>query len=472
MPAGISLAKATEMAADLRKAVREFPEISYIVTQLGRNDDGTDPWTPSHIEASVGLHPYNTWPGGGSKHDLIGRIAERFRRMPGFNVGFSQPMIDNVNDKIAGAHSQLVVKIFGDDFNELRRIGKEIVDILQDTPGAADISIDQEPPLPQIAVKVDRQATARYGINVADVADLIRTGIGGDAVSQIFIGERHYDAAVRFPPAARGSPEAIGDLLLTSTGGALIPLSQVAQVSLQTGESTITREMNHRHLTVKFNYRDRDLSSLLAEAQQKIGERVALDPEKYRIEWAGQFENQQRAEARLLLILGLVLAVMVVLLYAGFGILRQALLILGVVPLATLGGLIAVHATGTTLNVASGVGFIALFGVAVMNGVVMVANLNRVRGSGVPLSEAVLIGAGERLRPVLMTASVATVGMLPAALATGIGSDVQRGLATVVSGGLILATLLTLFVIPTFYLVLERWAERRAAAGAPAVARA
>ena len=179
MPAGISLSKATEMAADLRKAVREFPEISYMVTQLGRNDDGTDPWTPSHIEASVGLHPYNTWPAGETKHDLIQRMAERFRRMPGFDVGFSQPMIDGVEDKIAGAHSQLVIKIFGDDFNELRRIGKEIVDILRATPGATDVSIDQEPPLPQIAVKVDRQAAARYAINVADIADLIGTGIGG-----------------------------------------------------------------------------------------------------------------------------------------------------------------------------------------------------------------------------------------------------------------------------------------------------
>jgi cobalt-zinc-cadmium resistance protein CzcA len=469
MPAGISLSKAAEMAADLRNAVREFPEVSYVVTQLGRNDDGTDPWTPSHIEASVGLKPYNTWPAGETKHHLIARMAERFRTMPGFDVGFSQPMIDGVNDKIAGAHSQLVVKIFGDDFNELRRIAKEIVEILENTRGATDVAIDQEPPLPQIAIKVDRQAAARYGINVADIADLIRTGIGGDAVSQVFIGERRYDTTVRFPPAARGSPEAIGNLVLTAPGGALIPLSQVAQVALQTGESMITREMNHRHLTVKFDYRDRDLSSLLAEAEQKVRESVSFDPDKYRIEWAGQFENQQRAESRMLLILGLVLALMAVLLYGGFGVLRQALLILGVVPLATLGGLIAVHATGTTVNVASGVGFIALFGVAVMNGVVMVANLNRIRETGAPLSEAVLIGAGERLRPVLMTASVATVGMLPAALATGIGSDVQRALGTVVSGGLILATLLTLFILPTFYLVLERRAERRAAAAAASV---
>ncbi len=468
MPAGISLAKATEMAGDLRRAVREFPEVSYIVTQLGRNDDGTDPWTPSHIEASVGLHPYGTWPSGETKPKLISRMAAKFRTMPGFDVGFSQPMIDGVNDKIAGAHSELVIKIFGDDFNELRRIGKEIVDILESTPGTADVSIDQEPPLPQIAVKVDRAATARYGINVADVSDLIKTGIGGDPVSQVFIGERRYDTTVRFPASARSSPEAIGNLVLTSSSGALIPVSQVAQVVLQTGESTITREMNHRHLTVKLNYRGRDLSSLLADAHKQVDEKVSFDPDKYSIEWGGQFENQRRAEARLALILGLVLGLMVVLLYAGFGILRQALLILGAVPLATLGGLIALHATGTTLNVASGVGFIALFGVAVMNGVIMVANLNHVRERGVPLFEAVLIGAGERLRPVLMTASVATVGMLPAALATGIGSDVQRGVATVVAGGLIMATLLTLFIIPTFYLVLERRAAKRAAA-APAV---
>ena len=465
MPAGISLTKATEMAAQLRKATREFPEVSYIVTQLGRNDDGTDPWTPSHIEASVGLHPYDTWPAGETKQDLIHRMAARFRAMSGFDVGFSQPMIDGVNDKIAGAHSQLVIKIFGDDFNELRRIGKEIVEVLESTKGAADVSIDQEPPLPQIAVKVDRAATARYGINVADISDLIRTGIGGEAVSQVFIEERHYDTTVRFPPDARNSPEAIGDLVLTSSNGALIPVSQVAQVQLQAGESTITREMNHRHLTVKFNYRNRDLSSLLAEAQKSVSEKVRYDPDNYTIEWGGQFENQRRAEARLLLILGLVLGLMVVLLYAGFGVLRQALLILGCVPLATLGGLIAIHATGTTLNVASGVGFIALFGVAVMNGVIMVANLNRVREAGVPLLDAVLTGAGERLRPVLMTASVATVGMLPAALATGIGSDVQRGLATVVAGGLIMVTLLTLFILPTFYFVIERRVERRHAAG-------
>jgi cobalt-zinc-cadmium resistance protein CzcA len=462
MPAGLSLRKATEMAADLRRATLEFPEVSYVVTQLGRNDDGTDPWTPSHIEASVGLRPYDSWESGDTKQQLISRMSARYKELSGFDVGFSQPMIDGVNDKISGAHSQLVVKIYGDDFGELRRIAREIVEVLRATPGSADVAIDQEPPLPQIAIKVDREATARYGINVSDIADLIEKGIGGAPVSQIFIGERRYDATVRFSAAARSSPEALGDLTLTSSDGALIPLSQIAKITLQAGESTITREMNRRHLTVKLNYRDRDLSSLLEDARAGVSKKVSFDPRKYQVEWGGQFENQRRAERRLIAVMGLVIGLMIVLLYPGFGVLRQALLVLGIVPLATLGGLVAIHATGTTLNVASSVGFIALFGVAIMNGVVMVANLNRARLSGLPLREAVAAGAEERLRPVLMTATVATVGMLPAAVATGVGSDVQRGVGTVVAGGLLTATLLTLFIIPVFYFLLEQRALRRA----------
>jgi len=467
MPAGLSLEAAKEMAADLRKALSEFPEVSYVVTHTGRNDDGTDPWPPSHTEAGVGLRPYDTWPAGGSKKDLIRRMDARLHELPGFDLTFSQPIIDSVADKMFDPHSQIAVKIFGDSFNELRRIGKEIVDVLAAVPGTSDVAIEQQPPLPQIVIKIDREATARYGINVADIAALIQTGIGGGAVSQVFIGERRYDTSVRFPDAARNNPEAIGNLLLTSSGGALIPLSQVARIQLQMGESTITREMNHRHLTVKLNFHDRELSSLVAEATKAIAEKApSFDPKRYRIEWGGQFEKQQRAEARFKLIVGLILGLMIILLYSGFGVLRHALLILVVVPLATLGGLIALHVTGTTLNVASGVGFVALFGVAVLNGVIMVANLNRIRDLGVPLLDAVLAGACERLRPVLMTAAVATVGMLPAALATGVGSDVQRSVAAVVAGGLVPATFLTLFLVPTFYFVVERWAANRVQAAA------
>jgi cobalt-zinc-cadmium resistance protein CzcA len=462
MPPGISLQKATDMVAELRRALNEFPEVSYVVSHIGRNDDGTDPWTPSHMESAVGLKPYNTWPAGETKQDLEQRMSARLDKLPGFEIAFSQPIMDSVLDYVFDPHSALAVKVFGDDFNELRRIGNAIIAVANTIPGVADAAIDQYTPLPQISIKVDRAATARYGINVADVANLISTGIGGSAVSQLFIGERHYDITVRFPAEDRNSPEAIKNLVLTSSDGALIPLSQVAQIKLQSGESMINREMNHRYLLVKLDYHDRDPLSVVADVTNAINQKVAFDRSKYHIEWGGQLEGQERAEARFKLIIGMVLAAMMVLLYAEFGRLRQVFLIVGVVPLATLGGLIALHATGTTLNVASGVGFIALFGVAVLNGVIMVANLNRVREQGVPLFEAVLAGAGERLRPVLMTASVATVGMLPAALATGVGSDVQRNLATVVAGGLIPATLLTLFIVPTFYFVMERWAARRA----------
>jgi len=465
MPPGISLQKATDMVAELRRALDSFPEVSSVVSHIGRNDDGTDPWTPSHMEAAVMLTPYRTWPAGETKQDLIARMAAKLDQLPGFEIAFSQPIMDSVLDYVFDPHSSLAVKVFGDDFNELRRIGNDVIGVLNTIPGVTDAAIDQYTPLPQISIKVDRAATARYGINVADVVNLISTGIGGAAVSQLFIGERHYDITVRFPAADRNNPEAIKSLVLTSSDGALIPLSQVAQVKLQTGESMINREMNHRYLLVKLNYHDRDALSVVADVSKAVEQKVSYDRRKYHIEWGGQLEGQQRAEARFRLIIGLALAAMMVLLYAEFGVLRQVFLIVGVVPLATLGGLIALHATGTTLNVASGVGFIALFGVAVMNGVIMVANLNRVRGEGMPLLDAVLAGAVERLRPVLMTATVATVGMLPAALATGVGSDVQRNLATVVAGGLVPATLLTLFIIPTFYFAVERWAERRAAAG-------
>src|SRR5882762_2915719 len=460
LPPGLSLQKATSMANELRAATLEFPEITTIVTQLGRNDDGTDPWTPSHIESFVGLRPYPTWPSGESKLDLIKKLGDRFSKIPGVTAGFSQPMIDGVNDKISGAHSDLVVKVFGQDFTELRRIAGNLVSILDKVPGASDVTIDQEPPLPQIQVKVDREAAARFGINVADIASIIESGIGGKAVSTVFLGERRYDIAVRFDESVRGSPDQISSLTVTLPSGARIPLSQVAQIGTASGESSITREMNRRHLTVRLNLRGRDLSSFLSEAQERIGNEVKFNPTKYQIEWGGQFENQQRAQRRLAFIIPGVLALIFVLLYSAFGTLRHAALILTIVPVALLGGLIALYLRGMTINVSSAVGFIALFGVAVQNGVIMVANLNHHRDAGEDLVDAIVLGAKERLRPVLMTATVAALGLLPAALARGVGSDVQRPLATVIVGGLISATLLTLLVLPSIYLLVERQAEK------------
>jgi cobalt-zinc-cadmium resistance protein CzcA len=463
MPSGLSLEAASEMASELRRTVREFPEVRFIMTQLGREDAAVDAWTPSHVEAPVGLTPYDTWPKGETKADFVRKLNARLQQLPGFNVGINQPISDMVFDLVGGAHSALVIRVVGDDFAEDRRIANGIVDILRNTRGTAEASIFQEQPLPQIVIEADRAAAARYGINISDVTSLIQNGVGGAAVTQVYVGDRTYDVSVRYPLGSRNDPEAIGNLPLTSSSGMQIPLHQVAKITQRNGEGTITRTNNRRNLTIRIDLADRDLVSYLDEVKEKIGQSVQFDGSKYRLEYAGQFENQQRAERGFAMVLILVLAVMLLLLYTEFGKLRQAVLILGVVPLAALGGLIALLIRGETLNIATAVGFIGLFGVAVQNGIIMVANLNRVRDTGVALREAVLTGAMERFRPVLMTATVATIGMMPAALATGVGSDVQRGVATVVIGGMILATLLTLLVVPSFYYSLERIAERWAA---------
>jgi cobalt-zinc-cadmium resistance protein CzcA len=462
MPTGIALDKASDMASDLRRAVLKYPEVSYVVTQSGRNDDGTDSWTMSHIEAPVGLKPYDTWPAGESKRQFVDRLAAGLTKdLPGYSIGISQPIIDGVNDLIGGAHSPLVIKIYGDDLNVLRATGKQIIDVLNTIQGTSSASLFQEPPIPQIEIKLDREKAARFGINMSDVTNVIQTGVGQAPVSTVYVGERTYPLTVRFTRASRDRPEALGNLLVNTSNGVQVPLSQIAEVRLRVGESTVTRENGQRNLTIRIDNRDRDLTSYLAEAQSKIAARVHFDPNQIRLEWGGQFENQRRAESRLLVILGMLMVIMLILLTVGTGSVRQAGLILGVVPLATLGGLISLHLTGQNLNVASGVGFIALFGVAVQNGIIMVSNLNRMRKSGFELHEAIMKGATERLRPVLMTATVATLGMLPAAIHTGVGSDVQRGIATVVVGGLAIATVLTLFVLPSMYHVIEHWAEER-----------
>jgi cobalt-zinc-cadmium resistance protein CzcA len=460
MPTGLSLDKASQMTSQLRKVVREFPEVSYIVTQLGRNDTGSDPWTPSHVEAGVGLTPYSTWHGE-TKAEFLHKFRARMDQMPGISVGISQPIVDGENDMIGGAHSPLVLRIYGDDFHELRRIGNEIVGVLRGVRGTADASIFQEPPIPQLTITADRDAAARYGINVGDITNLIQTAIGGSPITQVYVGDRTYNVTARVANGVANNLQTVGELPLTSASGAQVPLKEVAHIKLATGESTISHEEGERQLTIRIDNRDRALSEYLADAQQQIDQKVHFDPSTYRLEWAGNFQNEQRAQARLIVVMGLVMAIMAVLLFAEFGRFHQAVLVLGVVPLAAVGGLIALHVRGETLNIATAVGFIALFGVAVQNGIIMVSNINRVRHEGMALFEAVLVGATERFRPVLMTATVASIGMLPAALATGIGTDVQRGLATVVVGGLPIATLLTLFILPSLYYGLENFIKQR-----------
>lgn len=461
LPPGISIEKSKQMGADLRKAVRKFPEVSYVMTQVGRDDEGAEAFSLSHIECAVGLKPYSTWKNGKTKADLIEEMNDTLSRMPGYDVSFSQPIIDMVMDQIAGAHSDLAIKIYGDDIAETRRIAEQVEGIVKRIPGAVDVAIDQEPPMPQLQIIADRDRIAQYGLNVSDVADLIELAIGGKAVSQIFVGSKSYDVICRFNDESRNTPERIGSLMVTTDSGSKIPLSQIANIKMTTGASTISREMNKRHLTIHVNLRGIDLTSFLNQANKAIGQQVKYDPNAYRLKWAGQFENQHRAYSRLGIIVPLALGLMLLLLFAALGHFRQAALLMCVVPLALFGGMLALNVRGMTLNVSSAVGFIALIGVAIQNGVIMISHINNLRSRGRTLRDAVITGARHRFRPILMTATVAVLGLLPASLSTGIGSDVQRPLATVIVYGLLFATIITLYILPSLYYMMEKRIEEK-----------
>lgn len=456
LPPGISIEKSKEMGAELRKAVKQFEEVSYVMTQVGRDDEGAEAFSLSHIECGVGLKPYDTWKFGKTKADLIEEMSEKLSVMPGYTVSFSQPIIDMVMDQIAGAHSDLAIKVYGDDITDTRHIADKVVNVLRTIPGAADVAIDQEPPLPQLQIIADRDRIAQYGLNFSDVADMIELAIGGKAISQIFVGSKSYDVICRFDDASRNSPESIGNLLLTNGAGAKIPLSQVAEVKMTTGASTISREMNRRHLTIHINLRGVDLTEFLNKANRLIDKEVNYNHDTIHLQWAGQFENQHRAYNRLAAVVPLALGIMLLLLFAACGKFRQAALMMCVVPLALFGGMLALNVRGMTLNVSSAVGFIALIGVAIQNGVIMISHINNLRSRDRGFKQSIITGAKHRFRPILMTATVAVLGLLPASLSTGIGSDVQRPLATVIVYGLLFATIITLYVLPALYYLVEK----------------
>lgn len=458
-PYGISLDKSAEFADTLRNRLKKFDEVTYVMTQVGRDDEGAEAFTPSHIECCVGLKPYSEWKRGRVKQDLVDEMDDMIRSMPGYKAGFSQPIIDMVMDQIAGSHSDLAVKIYGEDQVEARKIAEKVESVLVGIEGASDVIIDQEPPLPQLIVDVDREKIARYGLNVSDVADLMEVAVGGKAVSEVYVGGKVYDVICRYRDGSRDTPEKIGALSLTDAEGAKIPLSAVADIHTALGASTLTREMNRRHLTVRVNLRGRDLSSFLDEAEKKISSGVEYDHSEYQIKWDGQFENQKRAYRRLGVVIPFVLAVMFLLMFWAFGRLRQAWMMISVLPLALFGGLLALNVRGMSFNISSAVGFIALFGLTIQNGIIMISHINDLRAEGTPLAEAVTDGSAHRLRPVIMTAFVAVLGLLPASLATGIGSDVQRPLATVIVYGLLCSTLITLYVVPSLYYMVEKRAE-------------
>ena len=463
LPPGISLEKSAQVASQIRAILLQSPEVKLVASQTGRNDSGTDPYGPNRNEVFVALKPYDTWEGGKTKAQLVEEFAKKLRdQVPGASLSFTQPIIDNVTEAVTGSAADLAVIIGGTDLQLLRAKAAETLEIIKRVPGAADSAIEQEEDQAQLRIRVNRQEVARYGINVKDVEDVIELAIGGRAVSTMFEGERRFDITVRYTPESRIDPSAIGNILIPTHESGRIPLSQLAEIKVVTGASIIARRENRRQITVRTNIRGRDQGSFVAEAQKKFDAAIKL-PAGYRVEWGGQFENLERARKRLTVILPITIAIIFVLLFFMFGSTVYAGLVMMNVPFSLVGGIIFLYLRGINLSVSAAVGFISLFGVAVMSGVLVVAEINRLRRSnpGITVADAVVQGSIAQMRPVLMMIMVALLGMVPAARASGIGSDVQRPLATVVVGGLLSTLLLTLLALPGLYaLVAGRRTER------------
>ncbi len=462
LPAGISLEKSAEVAARIRGLIREQPEVRLVSSQTGRNDSGTDPYGPNRNELFVALQPYDTWKPRRPKAALVEELARRLQaEIPGAAFSFTQPIIDNVTEAVTGSAADLAVILSGPDLAELRRLARQTLALLRRVPGAADTAIEQEPDQAQLRIRIDRQEVARYGINVRDVQDVIEMAVGGRAVSTVFEEERRFDITVRYAPEARADATAIGAILIPTREGGRVPLAQLAEIRVVDGATIIARRENRRQITVRTNIRGRDQGSFVEEAQREFDRQVRLPP-GYRVNWGGQFENLDRARRRLTFILPITIAVIFTLLFFTFGSAGEAGLVLLNVPFSLVGGVLALYVRHIHLSVSAAVGFISLFGVAVMSGVLVVAEIDRRRREpGVTLEDAAVQGSLAQMRPVLMMILVALLGMVPAARATGIGSDVQRPLATVVVGGLLSTLFLTLAVLPVLYC---KWAARWGAA--------
>jgi len=438
-----------------------FPEVTQVVSQVGRPDDGTDTTGFFNTEYFVDLLPKNKWRPvfHEDKDELIGAMDRELSKIPGVLWNFSQPISDNMEEAVSGVKGELAVKIYGDDLKPLEETADQIVAIMRNVRGIEDLGVFRVIGQPNLNFIVDRKAAARYQINVADVQDAIQTAVGGNAVSQVLQGERRYDLVIRYQAPYRDTREAIENIRLLSPSGARVSLAQLAKVETQDGASEIYREENSRYVAIKYSVRGRDLGGAVEEAIQKVNEQVKL-PLGYHVDWAGEYESQKRSERRLMIVLPLTILGIFVILYAMFSSGKWALLILANVAMAPVGGLLALLFTGTHFSVSSGVGFLALFGVSVQTGVIMLEYINQLRAAGHTIESAAIEGAVLRLRPIMMTMLVATLGLLPAALSRGIGSDSQRPFAIVIVGGLIGALLLSIFLLPTLYVWVSRDSDK------------
>lgn len=458
----ISLDNSIRVEMQTQQALREFPEILSNVAKIGRSEIAVDPMELNESDQIVALKPRDQWTSAHDKEALVEMMRRRLAQIPGITVLMSQPIQERVDELISGIKTEVAIKLFGDDLETLSQKAREIAAIMATVEGVRDVKVEQQAGQSYLTVDIDRRKIARFGINVSDIQQVIETAIGGKSATKILEGDRRFSVTVRFPEQTRNSPEAIGNVLIKSPSGSLIPMSELSTISVRAGPAQISREGGRRRIAIGLNVVGRDIQSVVEEGQRKLAAQLPL-PTGYSIKWGGAFENMQRAMGRLQIIVPITIGLIFFLLFSSFNSLRHAGLIIANLPFALIGGIVALWATGQYLSVPASVGFIALFGVAALNGIVLVSYMNKLRFENLPLREAIVTACNLRLRPVLMTALVALLGLLPLAFASGIGAEVQRPLATVVIGGLVSSTLLTLLVLPVLYL----WIEERVAAPGP-----
>lgn len=449
LPTPISLNKAKEIERSIRERILSFPETQTVVSHLGRPEDGTDPKGFNNIEILVALQPKESWRFR-SKNDLIRIMNEKLSVFPGIQLNFSQAIQDSVEEAISGVKGEIAVKIFGEDLKVLQDKADQVVRILKSARGSTDVAAEQQAGLAQVVIRIDRAKIARHGINVSDVEDILEMAVGGKTASQLLEGARRFDITVRLTADGRSSVADLENLTVRAPDGSRIPLGQLAEIKVDMGASRIGREDNMRRIAVKCNLIGRDQGGFVQEVMPRVAREVVLPP-GYRIVWSGQFENQQRAMKRLSIIVPISLTLIFVLLFWAFQSVGYASLIVLNVPFALIGGLVALWLAGINLSVSAAVGFIALFGIAVQNGVILVSQLNRLQQQGRSLHDAIVAGSVSRLRPVVMTALMAMLGLIPAALSTGVGSETAKPFAVVIIGGLVTATILTLTILPLLY---------------------
>jgi cobalt-zinc-cadmium resistance protein CzcA len=454
---GISLQESIKMEKKFHKVLLTFPEIETVVSRIGAAEIASDPMGPELSDSIITLKPRKEWQTAKDLPGLLDKMREKLEAsLPGVGFNFTQPIALRVDELISGVKSQVAIKIFGDDLDTLKDKAGEVAKVMSGIKGTEDLRVEQISGQPYLHIDIDRQTMSRYGINISDVQEIIELALAGGQPTEVFEGDKRFAVQIRFPENKRNSVEAIGNLLVPLPEGGGIPLRQIAKLSLLEGPNQISREEGQRRIVIECNVKGRDIGGFVKESEAKISSRVKL-PVGYTIQWGGQFENQERAMQRLLVIVPITLLLIFLLLYMTFNSLKNALLIIMNVPFSMVGGIVALFISRQYLSVPASVGFIALFGVAVLNGVVLVSYFNQLRQEGASLEEAIRKGAELRLRPVLMTASVTMLGLVPLLFSSGTGSEIQRPLAIVVVGGLITSTFLTLVVLPTLY----QWIEEK-----------